>query len=76
MIMAEAPGEQAPNHKPISIKLLITLFGDMQWAKIGQVAEFSVCVRGGFRVMWQRLENLGHFYNLSQPEIPAFQILD
>lgn len=36
----------------------------------------SQSVWDGFRVMWQSLENLGYFYNLSQTEISPFQILD
>jgi hypothetical protein len=35
-------------------------------------------MRGGFRVIWQRLKNWDHFffYHLSQPKIWVFQILD
>lgn len=73
MIMPEAPREQAPNHKPISIKPLLTLPGDVQWARTGQVAEFSVCVRRVFRVRWQGLKNWDDFIIYDNPKYPLFR---
>jgi hypothetical protein len=68
MVVKETPKES--KSQAIQKSLLVS-FDGIQWTTVSQMSESMGRMRGGFRVIWQRLKNWDHFffYHLSQPKI-------